>query len=165
MSIDPQKDYYAVLHTNQGNITVHLLPQEAPITVNNFLFLAREGFYDGVTFHRVVRGFVIQAGDPTGTGAGGPGYRFQDELPRHLDYARGTLAMANAGPNTNGSQFFITLVDLQGRLPKNYTIFGAVTDGMDVVDRIGAVPVAQGRSGEPSSPTVDVRIDRVTITE
>lgn len=165
ISIDPQKDYQATLHTNQGDITIQLLPKDAPVTVNSFVFLAREGFYEGVKFHRVVKGFVIQAGDPTGTGAGGPGYRFQDELPKESDYDRGVLAMANAGPNTNGSQFFITLDSLKGGLPKNYTIFGKVIAGMDAVDKIAAVPVQRGGSGEASSPTVDVRIDRVSVTE
>jgi len=111
-----------------------------------------------------VSGFVIQTGDPTGTGTGGPGYSFKDE-PVNLDYAKGMVAMANAGPNTNGSQFFITLADLTGRLPKNYTIFGKVVQGMDVVDKIGAVPVGKSKSGEMSAPTTDVHINTVEITE
>ncbi|TAK30810.1 MAG: peptidylprolyl isomerase [Chloroflexota bacterium] len=166
MTIDASKDYVAVLHTNKGNIKVKLFPGDAPMTVNNFVFLARDGYYDGVTFHRVINGFMIQSGDPTGTGAGTPGYRFKDE-PISRDYEAGTLAMANAGPNTNGSQFFITHVDLKGRLPKNYTIFGKVMDedSMSVVDKIASVPVRTGRSGESSSPTEDVHIDSVTIEE
>lgn len=138
MTIDPAAKYTATIETNYGNIVAELFPDQAPMTVNSFVFLAREGYFDGVKFHRVVNGFVIQTGDPTGTGAGGPGYRFPDE-PVTLDYTAGTLAMANAGPNTNGSQFFITLADLTGRLPKNYTILGRVSEGMDVVTKIGGV--------------------------
>ncbi|MBI4301063.1 MAG: peptidylprolyl isomerase [Chloroflexi bacterium] len=164
MTIDQNKQYQATIDTNMGKIVVQLLPKEAPIAVNSFVFLAREKFYDGVRFHRVVADFVIQTGDPTGTGAGGPGYRFPDEKVT-LDYEKGILAMANAGPNTNGSQFFITLSDLTGRLPKNYTIFGRVVQGLDVVDNIGAVPVKVGASGERSSPEVDVHITTVTIEE
>ena len=134
MQIDTNKKYHAVIKTNKGNINLELNPQEAPQTVNNFVTLARDGFYDGVKFHRVVPGFVIQGGDPTGTGAGGPGYKFKDESVTR-PYKAGTLAMANAGPNTNGSQFFICLEDQPG-LPPNYTIFGDVTSGMDVVRSI-----------------------------
>jgi cyclophilin family peptidyl-prolyl cis-trans isomerase len=141
------------------------MPKDAPKTVNSFVCLAREGFFDGIMFHRVVAGFVIQAGDPTGTGGGGPGYRFADELPTALNYERGTLAMANAGPNTNGSQFFVCLNDLSQRLPRNYSIFGRVTEGMETVDAIGAVEVQQGRSGEVSSPVEPVTITLVTISE
>ena len=158
------KEYTATIKTNFGDIVVQLFPKDAPLAVNNFVFLSRQGFYDGVKFHRVVAGFVIQSGDPTGTGSGGPGYKFADE-PVTRDYIPGTLAMANAGPNTNGSQFFITLSDLSGRLPKNYTIFGLVTSGMDVVQKIGTVSVTRSPSGEVSSPTVDVHIDTVTIEE
>ena len=165
MTIDPKKSYDALIQTNQGDFIVHLLPEVAPTTVNSFVFLAREGFYEGVKFHRVVKGFVIQAGDPTGTGAGGPGYKFQDELPKDLEYDRGVLAMANAGPNTNGSQFFVTLASLKGSLPKNYTIFGKVTDGMETVDKIGAAPVTRGGGGEVSSPTSEQIINKITITE
>lgn len=164
MTIDKNKEYTATIKTNLGEIKAQLFPQDAPITVNNFVFLARNGFYDGVKFHRVVKGFVIQGGDPTGTGAGGPGYKFADEKITR-DYVTGTLAMANAGPNTNGSQFFITLADLSGRLPKNYTIFGQVTEGLDVVKKIEAVPVKTSSGGELSSPTVDVHIDTITIEE
>ena len=162
MTIDQNKTYTATIKTNYGDIVIQLLPKEAPITVNNFVFLARAGFYDGVKFHRVVKGFMIQGGDPTGTGAGGPGYKFQDELPTTRNYTKGTIAMANAGPNTNGSQFFIMLANYP--LPKSYSIFGQVTSGQDVVDKIGNVPVKVA-NGENSSPTVDVHIVTVTITE
>jgi peptidylprolyl isomerase len=165
MSIDSSRQYVATIKTNFGDIVVELLPQDAPLAVNNFVFLARQGFYDGVKFHRVVKGFVIQSGDPTGTGAGGPGYRFADERVTR-DYVAGVLAMANAGANTNGSQFFITLADLRATLPKNYTIFGLVTGGMAVALKIGDVTVtARAAGGEVSSPTVDVHIDTVTIEE
>jgi cyclophilin family peptidyl-prolyl cis-trans isomerase len=163
MSIDQNKEYQATIKTNLGDIVVQLFPEDAPIAVNNFVFLARQGFYDGVKFHRVVKGFVIQGGDPTGTGTGSPGYKFADEKVTR-DYIAGTLAMANAGPNTNGSQFFITLVDLSGQLPKNYTIFGIVTGGFDVVQQIGDVPVKPA-GDELSLPTVDVHIDSITIEE
>ena len=109
LNIDENKTYTATMKTNHGDIGIQLLPKNAPLTVNNFVFLARDGYYDGVKFHRIVKGFMIQGGDPTGTGAGGPGYKFIDELPTTLDYYKGILAMANAGPNTNGSQFFIML--------------------------------------------------------
>jgi cyclophilin family peptidyl-prolyl cis-trans isomerase len=159
-----EASYTAELETNHGTITVELYPEDAPKTVNNFVSLAREGFYDDTVFHRVVKGFVIQGGDPTGTGMGGPGYQFEDE--RILkDYEPGTLAMANAGPNTNGSQFFIVLADMQGRLPKNYTIFGKVTDGMDVVAKIGDVQVQPSPSGEPSSPVEKVELKSVKVNE
>jgi peptidyl-prolyl cis-trans isomerase B (cyclophilin B) len=165
MTIDQNKQYIATIKTNYGDIEVQLLPKDAPNTVNNFVFLAGQGFYNGVKFHRVVKGFVIQGGDPTGTGAGGPGYRFADEKISK-DYVTGTLAMANAGADTNGSQFFITLSDLSGSLPKKYTIFGQVTGGLDVVKNIGNVPVqAKAPGAEVSSPTVDVHIDSITIQE
>lgn len=164
MQLEEGVDYQARIQTNKGEILVDLLESDAPITVNNFVFLAREGYYENVPFHRVVSGFVIQSGDPTGTGSGGPGYEFQDE-PVVGDYERGVLAMANRGPNTNGSQFFITLDDLSGRLPKAYTIFGQVVDGMDSVDEIAAVPVQQGAGGEMSSPTEPVFIENVEILE
>ncbi len=156
--------YTADLETSHGTITVEFYPEDAPKTVNNFVSLAREGFYDDTAFHRIVKGFVIQGGDPTGTGMGGPGYKFEDERIVK-DYEKGTLAMANAGPNTNGSQFFIVLEDMQGRLPKNYTIFGKVTSGLDVVEKIGDVQVTQSRSGEVSSPVEPVELKKVTINE
>ncbi len=164
ITIDPKTTYTATLETSHGPIEVELYPEDAPKTVNNFVNLAREGFYDGTTFHRIVKGFVVQGGDPTGTGSGGPGFKFEDE-PVKRDYERGTLAMANAGPNTNGSQFFICLQDLRGALPKNYTIFGKVTSGLENVDAMGNVQVRRGPSGEPSSPVEPVTLYKVTISE
>lgn len=134
MQIETNRTYHAIIQTNKGDIHLQLNPQEAPMTVNNFVALARDGFYDGVTFHRVVPRFVIQGGDPNGTGSGGPGYKFNDE-PVKRPYKAGTVAMANAGPNTNGSQFFICLEDQPG-LPPSYTIFGDTISGMDVVRSI-----------------------------
>ncbi len=157
LTVEPDRSYAATLHTNHGDIEIRLDPARSPLAVNNFVFLARDNYYDGVVFHRVVPGFVIQGGDPTGTGRGGPGYRFRDELEGEGRYERGTVAMANAGPNTNGSQFFICL-DQVG-LPHAYTIFGQVTAGMEAVDSIAAVP----RQGE--RPAEDCTIDRVTIEE
>ena len=141
MQIETNRTYHATIRTNKGDIHLQLNPAEAPMTVNNFVALAHDGYYDGVTFHRVVPGFVIQGGDPSGTGAGGPGYKFQDE-PVKRRYQAGTVAMANAGPNTNGSQFFICLED-QPNLPPNYTIFGDTTSGMDVVRNIRVGDVIQ----------------------
>lgn len=164
MKVDPAKTYTATLQTNKGTITAELYPQDAPMTVNNFVCLADDGYYNNTPFHRIVSGFVIQGGDPTGTGSGGPGYRFNDE-PVSKDYEKGILAMANAGPNTNGSQFFIVLDDLRGRLPKNYTIFGRVTSGLEVVDAIANTPTAVGRSGEKSTPTEPVTLESVSIAE
>jgi cyclophilin family peptidyl-prolyl cis-trans isomerase len=157
MDIDPEKRYAATLTTSQGDISIELFPQEAPQTVNNFVFLARQGFYDGVIFHRTISGFMVQGGDPTGTGTGGPGYRFNDE-PVKRRYTRGIVAMANSGPNTNGSQFFIMHAD--SGLPPNYTIFGQVTDGLDVVDKIAEAPT--GANDRPRNPAT---IDSVTIEE
>jgi len=138
MEIDPEKSYTVAMETNKGKIVIQLYPQHAPMTVNNFVFLIRQGFYDGVSFHRVIPNFVVQGGDPTGTGAGGPGYRFQDELANNpLKHETGVLSMANAGPNTNGSQFFITHSP-QPHLNGKHTVFGKVTDGMDVVNAIKA---------------------------
>ncbi len=136
MQIDPEKTYTATIETDRGDIVLELYPEFAPITVNNFVFLANEGFYDGVTFHRVIPNFMIQGGDPTGTGRGGPGYRFQDELKNNpLKHETGSLSMANAGPNTNGSQFFITHAP-QPHLDGKHTVFGKVVSGQDVVDAI-----------------------------
>jgi peptidylprolyl isomerase len=166
MAIDPNKNYVATIKTNMGDVKVQLLPKDAPTAVNNFVFLAKQGFYDGVKFHRVIKGFMVQTGDPTGTGMGGPGYRFKDELENAPKggYKKGTLAMANAGPNTNGSQFFI--MDADYPLPPNYVAFGQVTDGIDVVSKIASVPVGAGGGGrEQSSPTVDVHMDSVAIEE
>jgi peptidyl-prolyl cis-trans isomerase B (cyclophilin B) len=136
MTIDPKKTYRATIQTDRGDIELELYPQHAPKTVNNFVFLAREGFYDGVTFHRVIDDFVIQGGDPTGTGRGGPGYRFEDEVKDNpLRHETGVISMANAGPNTNGSQFFITHSP-QPHLDGRHTVFGKVVGGMDVVNAI-----------------------------
>ena len=141
MQIEMNRTYHVVIKTNKGDIHLQLNPAEAPQTVNNFVALARDGYYDGVTFHRVVPNFVIQGGDPTGTGSGGPGYKFNDESVKR-PYKAGTVAMANAGPNTNGSQFFICLED-QPNLPPNYTVFGDTMAGMDVVRNIRAGDVMQ----------------------
>ncbi len=136
MQIDPEKIYQAVIETDKGNIELELYPEHAPETVNNFVFLAREGFYDGVSFHRVINDFMIQSGDPTGTGQGGPGYQFEDELEGNpLKHETGVISMANAGPNTNGSQFFIAHSP-QPHLNGNHTVFGKVIAGQDVVDAI-----------------------------
>jgi peptidyl-prolyl cis-trans isomerase B (cyclophilin B) len=134
--IDPSKRYQATISTARGDIVIDLDPVGAPATVNNFVFLAREGFYDGLTFHRVVDDFVIQGGCPEGSGRGGPGYRFDDE-PVVGEYEAGAVAMANSGPNTNGSQFFICTVDDRRKLAKNYNLFGQVVSGMEVVTSIG----------------------------
>ena len=141
MQIETNKTYHVVIKTNKGDIHLDLNPAEAPMTVNNFVTLARDGYYDGVTFHRVVPRFVIQGGDPTGTGSGGPGYKFKDEAVKR-PYKAGTVAMANAGPHTNGSQFFICPEDQPG-LPPNYTIFGDTVAGMDVVRNIRVGDVMQ----------------------
>jgi cyclophilin family peptidyl-prolyl cis-trans isomerase len=161
MEIDPGKQYSATVRTSEGDITIRLLAGEAPKTVNNFVFLARQGYYDNVIFHRVINGFMIQTGDPTGSGRGGPGYQFADE-PVRRRYTRGIVAMANAGPNTNGSQFFVVHGADVG-LPPNYTIFGEVTDGLDVVDTIATAPTRPG--GEGSTPQNPARIESVEITE
>ena len=139
--------YSATIETDQGTMTAELFPADVPITVNNFVFLAREGFYEDGCFHRIISGFMIQGGCPEGKGTGGPGYRFQDEEVTR-PYTKGTLAMANAGPNTNGSQFFIMHQDTPG-LPPNYTIFGKLTDGEDVLDTIASSPtVSNDRPAE-----------------
>lgn len=133
--IDSKRRYTATISTDKGDIEIALDPSRAPRTVNNFVFLAREGFYDGLTFHRVVDDFVIQGGCPEGTGRGNPGYSFEDE-PVHGEYGPGAVAMANSGPNTNGSQFFICTVDDRHKLAKSYNLFGQVTKGMEVVTTI-----------------------------
>ena len=160
MEIDPEKRYVAEMETSMGSMTIELDPIAAPKTVNNFVFLARQGFYDGVIFHRVIQGFVLQGGDPEGTGRGGPGYRFEDELPKAGRYEVGSLAMANAGPNTNGSQFFVISGPSGVRLPPQYSLFGKVVKGLDVVDAIEKVPTGAG-----DRPKEDVVIQSVTITE
>ena len=136
MQIDPSKNYKVVIETGKGVIELELYPQQAPKTVNNFVFLAQEGFYDGVTFHRVISDFMVQGGDPTGSGRGGPGYRFEDELTENtLTHETKVISMANAGPNTNGSQFFITHSP-QPHLNGKHTVFGKVVQGQDVVDAV-----------------------------
>ncbi|MCH2508083.1 MAG: peptidylprolyl isomerase [Dehalococcoidia bacterium] len=162
MSINPDSEISAIINTSSGQIKINFFPSDAPITVNNFVFLAKEGYYDDVIFHRVVEGFMIQGGDPTGTGMGGPGYTFPDE-PVSRDYLRGTMAMANAGPNTNGSQFFI--MHKNGGLPKNYTIFGEVVEGIDVVDTIANLEVSMSGSGEMSKPVNPTKILDIAIEE
>ena len=136
MQIDVAKTYRATIATPRGAVVIDLDPSAAPKTVNNFVSLARDGFYDGLTFHRVIPNFMVQGGDPTGTGSGGPGYKFEDETQGNpLKHERGVISMANAGPNTNGSQFFITH-DPQPHLNGRHTVFGTVTEGMDAVDSI-----------------------------
>jgi cyclophilin family peptidyl-prolyl cis-trans isomerase len=157
-AIDPSKTYTATVDTNHGEIVIEFDPERSPLTVNNFVFLANEGFYDGVVFHRVIENFMIQGGDPTGSGRGGPGYKFRDEIEGSGEYSRGTVAMANAGPNTNGSQFFIVHKDTG--LPHSYTIFGKVTSGLEVVDSI-----AGSDTDASDRPRQDVVINKVTITE
>jgi cyclophilin family peptidyl-prolyl cis-trans isomerase len=158
MTIDLGRKYQATLDTNHGEIVIEFDAESSPQTVNNFVFLARDGFYDGVIFHRVIENFMIQGGDPTGTGRGGPGYRFRDEIEGSGGYTRGTVAMANAGPNTNGSQFFICHTDVG--LPHSYTIFGEVVSGMEAVDSIATTET------DPSDrPHEDAVINKVTITE
>lgn len=165
MSIDVNKTYCAVVQTSKGSFTLELFAKDAPKTVNNFVFLAKNNFYNGIVFHRILETFMIQTGDPTGTGGGGPGYSFEDELTGPHKYVEGVVAMANAGPNTNGSQFFVNTVDNSKNLPKDYSIFGQVVAGMDTVKKIAATPVTAGPSGEKSSPTEKVTIDSVQIVE
>jgi peptidyl-prolyl cis-trans isomerase B (cyclophilin B) len=148
----------ATLHTNHGAIAIELFDDDAPKTVENFLKLARDGFYDGVIFHRIIPDFMIQGGDPTGTGSGGPGYQFEDEF-NDKKVVRGAVAMANAGPNTNGSQFFIVTTEAASWLDGKHTVFGTVTDGMDVVDAISAVET-DGRD----RPRTDVTIERIDLS-
>lgn len=168
MQIDKNKDYQATISTSMGDITIDLFEKDAPITVNNFVFLAKDKFYDNVTFHRIIKDFMIQTGDPLGTGIGGPGYTFEDELNNGHKYEAGVVAMANAGANTNGSQFFIgSGKEVEGleHVP-NYTIFGKVTGGMDVVQKIAAVPVkANPQTNEQSVPEQPITIKSVTIIE
>ncbi len=147
----------ATLHTNHGPIAIELFDDDAPKTVENFLKLSRDGFYNGVIFHRVIPDFMIQGGDPTGTGSGGPGYQFEDEFNDHK-IVRGALAMANAGPNTNGSQFFIVTTEAASWLDGKHTVFGQVTDGMDVVDTISAL-----ETDARDRPAQDVVIERVDV--
>jgi len=166
MQIDTSKTYFATVDTTLGTFKIQLFANEAPKTVNNFVFLSQQGFYDGVIFHRIIKTFMIQTGDPTGTGTGSPGYKFADELPPKHSYNSGIVAMANAGPNTNGSQFFICTGSDAERLNNypNYTQFGKVVDGMDVVQRIAAVPVGPGNPGENSRPVNPPVINKISIT-
>jgi cyclophilin family peptidyl-prolyl cis-trans isomerase len=159
MCIDPNKRYTATMVTSKGEIVISLDPIGAPKTVNNFVFLARYHYYDGLTFHRIIPGFVLQGGCPEGSGRGGPGYRFADELPKPGRYQIGSLAMANAGPNTNGSQFFIISGPDGAGLPPQYALFGAVVKGGDVVETIDALGTRSG------TPTENVVIESVTISE
>ena len=158
MGIDPDKRYTATMDTSMGTLVIALDPVRAPKTVNNFVFLALYHYYEGVIFHRIIRGFVCQGGDPTGTGRGGPGYRFEDELPKAGQYEIGSLAMANAGPNTNSSQFFVISGPDGARLPPSYALFGKVVKGLDVVEAMQSTPTKSER------PVDDVVINSVTIT-
>ena len=157
--IDPEKRYTAEVVTSKGTVVIALDALAAPATVNNFVFLARWHYYDGVTFHRIIPGFMCQGGDPEGSGRGGPGYRFADELPAPGRYEIGSLAMANAGPDTNGSQFFIVSGPDGVGLPPSYSLFGKVVKGLDVLKAMESVG---SRSGAPSEPVI---IESVVITE
>ncbi|MBP1961823.1 peptidylprolyl isomerase [Paenibacillus aceris] len=168
MTIDTNKTYQAEVTTSKGSFTIDLFAKEAPKTVNNFVFLSKEGFYNNVTFHRIIKSFMIQTGDPQGTGMGGPGYKFADELKTTHKYEPGTVAMANSGPNTNGSQFFICSGADCANLNQmpNYTIFGKVTqDGMATIAKIADTPVEMGGESTPSKPKEKVTINAITIKE
>ena len=162
MNIDISKKYTAVIKTSMGDMSIEFFTEDAPMTVNNFINLSRDGYYDNVIFHRVISGFMIQGGDPSGTGHGEmgkyPGYKFEDELNNQRSYDKGILAMANAGPDTNGSQFFIMHVDYP--LPYQYTIFGFVTEGLDVIDKIASV-----ETGDGDKPINDVVIETIKVKE
>ena len=162
MNIDISKKYSAVIKTSMGDMSIEFFTEDAPLTVNNFINLSRDGYYDNVIFHRVISGFMIQGGDPSGTGHGEmgkyPGYKFEDELNNQRSYEKGILAMANAGPDTNGSQFFIMHVDYP--LPYQYTIFGFVTDGLEVIDKIASV-----ETGDGDKPIDDVVIETIEVKE
>jgi len=156
-SLDLKKTYTATLTTDKGDIVIHLFADKVPNTVNNFVFLARQGYYDNTTFHRVIKDFMVQGGDPTGTGMGGPGYKFKDEFNKDLRHSKpGILSMANAGPNTNGSQFFITHVPTP-HLDNRHSVFGEVTKGLDV---LMAIPLRDPNRGGPAG-----KLLKVTITE
>ena len=162
MQIDVSKTYKAVLSTTEGVITINLYADVTPIAVNNFVYLSRKDFYNKTIFHRVIKGFMIQGGDPRGDGSGGPGYKFNDE-PIEGEYKRGIVAMANSGPNTNGSQFFIMHQD--NPLPKNYVIFGQVIEGMETVDKIAEAPAVDNGGGENSKPVTPVMVASIQILE
>jgi peptidylprolyl isomerase len=159
MGIDPDKRYTATMSTSMGDLVIALDAVKAPATVNNFVFLALNHYYDGVIFHRIINGFMCQGGDPDGTGRGGPGYRFADELPKAGQYEIGSLAMANAGPNTNGSQFFVISGKSGVQLPPQYSLFGKVVKGLEIVDEMQRVPTSGG-----DRPKTDVVINSVTIS-
>lgn len=159
MSIDPAKRYTASMETTLGTIVISLDPIAAPKTVNNFVFLSEQGYYDDVIFHRIINGFMCQGGDPEGSGRGGPGYKFDDELPKPGKYQIGSLAMANAGPNTNGSQFFIVSGPSGCSLPPAYSLFGQVVKGLEVVEAMQNVATGSG-----DRPKTDVVIKSVAIT-
>ena len=162
MNIDISKKYTAVIKTSMGDMSIEFFTEDAPLTVNNFVNLSLDGYYDNVIFHRVISGFMIQGGDPSGTGHGEmgkfPGYKFEDELNNQRSYDKGILAMANAGPDTNGSQFFIMHVDYP--LPYQYTIFGFVTEGLEVIDKIASV-----ETGDGDKPINDVVIETIEVKE
>ena len=160
MTIDPEKSYQATISTSAGDMVAFLHPSKAPKTVNNFENLARYHYYDGLVFHRVINGFMIQGGCPEGSGRGGPGYRFEDELPQPRQYEIGSLAMANAGPNTNGSQFFIVSGPSGVGLPPQYSLFGKLIAGLDVLDAIQKTP-----TNRQDRPDTDVVINSITIEE
>ena len=162
MTIDKNKNYSTTLQTSKGDIVIELFAKETPIAVNNFVFLAREGFYEGTLFHRIIKGFMIQGGDPQGNGSGGPGYKFEDEKITR-EYKRGIIAMANSGRNTNGSQFFIMHKDYD--LPKNYVIFGRVVKGLETIDVIADVSTVENGNQEKSKPTEKISIDKISISE
>lgn len=168
MTIDITKKYQAVIHTNKGDFTIELFAESAPNTVNNFIFLAKDGFYDHLVFHRIIKSFVIQTGDPKGDGTGGPGYQFKDELSTQYKYEPGIVAMANAGSNTNGSQFFICTGEDSTALNNmpNYTIFGKIVSGMETVQKIAATKVTEApRTRELSYPVEQVIITSIEINE
>ncbi len=167
MNIDINKQYIATVNTNAGQFKIELFAKDAPLTVNNFVFLAKDHFYNGVPFHRIIKDFMIQTGDPLGNGTGGPGYTFADELPPKHPYKAGIVAMANAGPNTNGSQFFICNGEDSEHLNQypNYTVFGKVTAGMETILKISNAPVVKSAQGEASKPTQDLYIQSISIDE
>lgn len=161
--VDITKDYKAVMHTTYGDMTIKINALDTTVTATNFIYLARSGFYNNTIFHRVIKDFMIQGGDPTGTGSGGPGYSFNDES-FDGEYTRGTIAMANAGPNTNGSQFFIMQKD-RTDMPKNYVIFGNVISGIETVDKIAEAAVVDNEHGELSKPVSPASITSIDIIE
>ncbi|TCZ81060.1 peptidylprolyl isomerase [Paenibacillus albiflavus] len=166
MQIDTDKTYLAEVDTSKGKFTIELFAKDAPNTVNSFVFLAKEGFYDNVIFHRIIETFMIQTGDPTGTGTGGPGYKYADELPSKVGYEPGIVAMANSGKDTNGSQFFICTGENSKGLKNDYTIFGKVIEGMENVTVIAKTPVERNpMTGESSTPSEKVTINAIKITE